>query len=132
MKKEKSQHYSEQFKRQVVQDVLEGKYSKEAARRIHGIKSKCAVLYWIRKFSGQKNYRQPSEFELKSNKQKKISEQNKSRRIEELEAELNRERQRAELWKKMVEIAEEDLGIEIRKKYGAKQLFELKKKAEKR
>lgn len=132
MKKGKQKIYSESFKRQVVQEVLEGKYSKEEARRIYSIKSNCAVLYWIREFSGQRNYRQPSEFEVKSNKEKERTEQDKSRRMEELEAELSREKQRAELWKKMVEIAEEDLGIEIRKKFGAKQLLELKKKAEKR
>ncbi len=69
---------------------------------------------------------------MKSNKENERSDQDKSRKIEELEAALNREKHRAELWKKMVEIAEEDLGIDIRKKFGAKQLLELKKKAEKK
>ena len=133
MEKARSNQYSEPFKWQVVRDVLEGKYTKEEARRIHGIKSKCAVLYWMRKFSGNENYRQPNEFEAgTSTMQKRASEKMKLSKIEELEEELQREKQRAELWKKMVEVAEEEFGIEIKKKFGAKQLSELKKKAEAR
>lgn len=131
MEKEKRK-YSETFKWEVVKSVLKGKYTKEEARRIYGIKSNSAILYWIREFTGIKNYRQPSEFEVSKNKQKEITAKEQLNRIEELEAELRKEKQRSELWKKMVEIAEEDLGVEIKKKFGAKQLLELKKKAEKR
>jgi transposase-like protein len=35
MKKKTQGFYSEEFKWRVVQDVLEGKYTKEEARRIH-------------------------------------------------------------------------------------------------
>lgn len=58
MGKKTKSHYSEEFKLRVVKEVLEGKYSKEEARRIYGIKSNCAILYWIRQFSGQSNYRE--------------------------------------------------------------------------
>jgi len=130
MKKEKERHYTESFKWQVVQDVVEGNYTKEEARRIYGIKSKCAVLYWMRIFNGSKNYRQPSEFESgSSDMQKGASEKIKLSKIKELEEELAREKQRAELWKTMVEIAEEEFGIDIKKKFGAKQLLGIKKKA---
>ncbi len=132
MGKAKQTYYSEAFKWQVVKDVLEGKYTKEEARRIYGIKSKCAVLYWIRKFSGNNNYRKPSEFESGSiTMNKRTTEKIQISKLKELEEELSRERQRSELWKAMVEIAEEELGVDIRKKFGAKQLLELKKKAEK-
>ncbi|NOG97065.1 MAG: transposase [Ignavibacteriae bacterium] len=131
MKKQKRK-YSESFKIKVINSVLEGKCTKEEARRIYGIKSNCAILYWIREFNGIKNYRQPSEFEVSKNNQKEITLQVQRNRIAELEAELSQEKHRSALWKKMVEIAEEDLGIAIRKKFGAKQLLELKKKAEKR
>jgi transposase-like protein len=50
-------HYSEEFKWRVVQEVLSGKYNKEEARQIYGIKSNCAILYWMRKYSGNDNYR---------------------------------------------------------------------------
>ena len=59
MERKKPTYYSEEFKTTVVNDVLLGKYTKEEARRLYGIKAKCAVLYWMRNFNGEKNYRQP-------------------------------------------------------------------------
>ena len=133
MKRKKSQHYSEEFKWKVVQEVLTGKYNKEEARRIYGIASKCAILYWMRQFSGHEDYRKP-ELSLEPSKDmlqmKAPSEQEK--RIKELEAELKREKYRADLWQKMVEIAEQEQGIEIRKKSGVKQSKESKKKQDER
>lgn len=113
--------YSETFKLRVVEEVLDGKYTKEEARRIYGIKSNCAILYWIRQFSGQSNYRDGgiSKIDLKQLMSKK-EEVDKEKRIKELEAELRLEKLRAELWQKMVAVAEEQLKIDIRKKYGAK------------
>jgi len=131
MEKVKPTYYCESFKWEVVQDVLSGKYTKEEARRIYGIRSKCAVLYWMREFSGNKKYRQPSEYEAKPKKmENREQEKINQTKIAELEKELEKEKQRAEIWKRMVEIAEEEFGIEIKKKYGAKQLSKLKKKAE--
>ena len=133
MKKKKQQYYSEEFKWQVVQDVLEGKYSKEEARRIHNISSNCAVLYWMRKYSGNNNYRQggvPLDKVSQVNNMKELSE--KDRRIKELEEQLKRESLRADLWQKMVEIAEGQLNIDIRKKFGAKQSVPSKNKKAKK
>ena len=122
MKKEIQGFYSEEFKWRVVQDVLEGKYTKEEARRIHNIKSNCAVLYWMRKFSGNDNYRHggtPLDNKTTMSNMKELSE--KDKRIKELEEQFERERLRADLWQKMVEIAEEQLNLDIRKKFGVKQ-----------
>jgi len=122
MKKKKHGFYTEEFKWKVVQDVLEGKYTKEEARRIHNIKSNCAVLYWMRKYSGNDNYRHggiPLGTKTSMSNMKELSE--KDRRIKELEEQLKRESLRADLWQKMVEIAEGQLNIDIQKKYGAKQ-----------
>ena len=130
--KRQQRKYSETFRWKVVEEVINKKYTKEEAQRIYGIKSNSAILYWIREFNGQKNYRQPSEFEVNPNKQKEMAHKDQLKRIAELEAELSREKQRAALWKKMVEIAEEDLGVDIRKKFGAEQLLKLKKEAENR
>lgn len=130
--KRQQRKYSETFRWKVVEEVINKKYTKEEAQRIYGIKSNSAILYWMREFSGNKNYRQPSEFEVNPDKQQTIAQKDQLKRIAELEAELSREKQRAELWKKMVEIAEEDLGVDIRKKFGAEQLLKLKKKAENR
>lgn len=123
MKKEKrkQEFYSEEFKWQVVQEVLSGKLNKEEARRVYNIKSNCAILYWMRKFSGNNNYREgglPLDNKLEMNNMKELSV--KDKRIKELEESLNREKLRADLWQKIVELAEEQLNVDIRKKFGAK------------
>ena len=98
MKKKKQGYYSQEFKWKVVQEVLTGKYTKEDARKIYGIPSKCAILYWMRQFSGISNYREGGEIV----KEKEILEKMKDlsqteKRIQELEQELERERLRADL-----------------------------------
>ena len=129
MGRNKPKKYSESFKRKVVGEVLEGVFTKEEAKKHYGIASNCAILYWMRKYSGHKNYRIP----LHSTKGidtmgKKLSEQLHAERIKELEEELLLEKQRADLWQKIVEIAEEELGLKIKKKYGARPFTEPKKK----
>lgn len=129
MKKKKQGFYSEEFKWRVVQEVLSGKFSKEEARRIYGIKSNCAILYWMRKYSGNDNYREggvPLGKVPDMKKSKDLSA--KDKQIKELEAELHREKLRSDLWQKMIEIAEDQLKIDIRKKYGAKPSISSKNK----
>ncbi|MFT6966792.1 MAG: transposase-like protein [Marivirga sp.] len=41
----KPEYYSEEFKWQVVQEVLSGRLTKEAARRAYNITGKCTILY---------------------------------------------------------------------------------------
>lgn len=121
MKKKTMSRYSEAFKLRVVKEVLEGKFSKEEARRIYGIKSNCAILYWIRQFNGQSDYREGgiSHIDIPTLMNNK-EDSDKDKRIKALEAELRNERLRSELWQKMVDVAENELQIDIRKKYGAK------------
>ena len=56
-----------------------------------------------------------------------LTEQQKTIRIKELEEELNKEKHKAIFRQKMVEAAEE-FGIDIAKKFGARQYEDLKKK----
>ena len=122
MRKQKKEisHYSEEFKWQVVQEVLTGKLTKEAARIAYGIKSNCAILYWMRKYSDKEDYRHThsSTNDLpqmyNSKEQQALKE-----RIKQLEEELRRANLRADLWHKMIEVAGEQLQIDIKKKYGA-------------
>ena len=133
MKKKKQGYYSQEFKWKVVQEVLTGKYTKEDARKIYGIPSKCAILYWMRQFSGISNYREGGEIV----KEKEILEKMKDlsqteKRIQELEQELERERLRADLWQKVVELAGKEINIDLTKKYGAKLSTPSKKKKAKK
>lgn len=114
--------YSEEFKWKVVQDVLSGNLTKEEARRVYSIKGNCNILYWMRSFSGVTDYRSPGAV---SENPIQMAEKNNQRKadkeIARLKQELKAERIRADLWQKVVEVAEEELGVDIRKKFGARQ-----------
>ena len=131
--RKKPQDYSEDFKWQVVQEVLSGKLSKAEANRLYGIRSKSAILYWMRKYSGIINYREStktlSSRDAMKNKQEIIVLEEKLRKLEKS---LKRERNKSALYEKMFEIAEEEYGINLRKKYGAKQSNVSKKKSQKK
>lgn len=118
----KNDIYSEEFKWKVVREVLSGKLTKEEARRVYSIGGNCTVLYWMRAFSGVGDYRSGGQVceDLMDMAQTTKLEQ-AQQEIARLSEELKRERMRAELWQKMVEVAEEELQIDIRKKFGAKQ-----------
>jgi len=133
MGKKKQKKYSESFKMRVVNDVLEGTFTKEGAKRHYGIASNCAVLYWMRKYNGHLNYRSPKDIPkgldpMNSN----LREQVQLARIKDLEEELLLEKQRADLWQKIVEVAEEELGLNIKKKFGTRPSARAKKKGQQR
>jgi hypothetical protein len=103
-----------------VQAVLSGKFSKEEARIAYGIKSNCAILYWMRKYSGNDDYRNKDTIAGNLAVMYDSKESNALKeRIKQLEEELRRANLRADLWQKMIEVAGEQLKIDIKKKYGA-------------
>jgi len=119
--------YSEEFKWQVVQEVLSGKMTKEEARKLYSIQGNCTILYWMRKFSGNDNYRNFHSFGTSLEEMSKLKKPDASiKKIEELELRLKEANVRAALWQKMVEIAEEQLHIDFKKKYGAQLLKNIK------
>ncbi len=127
-RREKPQTYSEEFKWKVVQEVLSGEITQAEAKRKYNIRSNAAILYWMRKLSGIHNYRESRMLYLpEQNKLIKKEESQKDKRIKQLEDSLEKEKNRALIYEKMIEVAEEEYGLPIRKKSGAKQLEELKK-----
>ena len=115
----KANYYSDEFKRSVVNEVLKGIISKEEARYKYGIKGSSAVLNWIRKFDESKTRTMKAK--------RKLGNSGKSQ--EELEAEnqrlkheLETEQLRTRALNVMIDIAEDQFRIPIRKKSGAKQL----------
>lgn len=117
IKMNRLRHYSEEFKRSVVKEVLSGNLSKEEARHKYGIKGNSAVLNWIRTFEFSQKYtmkRKPAE---QSDKIMKLEAENKR-----LHDELELERLRVLSLNVMINLAEEQFKVPIRKKSGAKQL----------
>jgi transposase-like protein len=124
----KPQIYSDDFKWKVVQEVLGGEITQAEAKRKYNIKSNSAILYWTRQLSGIENYRDSRVVYLPEHDMSaKDKETEKDKKIRELEEALEREQNRSLVYEMMIKVAEEDFGLPIRKKSGAKQLEELKK-----
>jgi transposase-like protein len=107
-------NYSNAFKLKVVDEVLRGKITKEEARRRYDIRGKSTVLKWIRKFEFTPLTSRPMSSEQESKK-------DLLKRIKQLERQLEDEKLRSEGLSKMIDIAEDQLNISIRKKSVTKQ-----------
>jgi transposase-like protein len=114
---EEIRYYSDVFKKSVVQEVLSGHLSKEEARRRYGIKGKSTVLNWIRKFDTTQSHPMKKKAKTSTSNQKLLEAENKR-----LREELEKERLRVLSLNVMIDIAEEEFKVPIRKKSGAKQL----------
>ena len=119
-KKEKKRtynKYSYALKRKIVNDILKGILSKEEAMLRYGIRSRQSINYWLSKY-GLLNYRKKKNYGMKQSPEEKIKEL--QMRIEELE--------NAKIVLNMaIDIADEQFGTEIRKKYLPQSLAAAKK-----
>lgn len=107
--------YSDAFKKQVVYEVRSGFLSKEEARRKYDIRGSSEVLEWIRKFA------EPDPSNLNTMDYNKSDKKELIKRIKELERKLEDEQIRSFGYSKMIDIAEEQLKVPIRKKPDTKQ-----------
>ena len=105
-----SKHYDLKFKLQVIDEVISGRMSKEEASRTFGIKGHCTIAKWIHRFVGNSVSMQHSNNE------------SNLKRIKELEQLLEHERLKRIAAEQMINIAEQELKISIRKKSDTKQL----------
>jgi transposase-like protein len=131
----KGKRYPRSFKEEVVKSILSGKFpSKEAARRYYGIGGGSTILEWLEEYicieDISKNLETMKEKQKDQNLEEELEKQ--AKQIRELEELLRREKLKNELNKAFIEIAEEEYGINLRKKYGAKQLEKSKRSAGKR
>lgn len=125
MSKKKRIYYREAFKWKVVQEVIAGKFTKEEARKVYGIRSNCSILYWMRKYSGNTSYRTCQKLGTFAGMPHNKELQELRAKITSLEQELSSANLRADLWQQMIEVAEENLNIDIKKKPGAQLLKDL-------
>lgn len=110
----KVNRYSDDFKTIVVNEVLSGQISKESARKKYGIGGSTTVLKWIRKFEGSKPKR------LFMNEKPEKTKEQLELEIEQLKHQLEYEKLKSEAFDTMIDIAEDEFKISIRKKSGAK------------
>ena len=124
--------YSEKLKRKVIEEYLRKGCTKMDLVRKYKIRSKSGITTWMQELGYEDVSRKMYYFEVlnratlmagkKSKKQKApVSEQAALlEKIKLLELKLEEEKLRSEMYSRMVEIAEKDLNIPIRKKYNTK------------
>jgi transposase-like protein len=116
------ERFCENSRRQIVAEVLAGTMSKEKARKIYGIKSKSAILEWMRIFAGlPRNSGLDPVPLLKNMSEEKDEIFELKTKILQLEEELKLSRLKGKAFKIMVDIAKADYGLDLEKKSGVKQ-----------
>ncbi len=108
--------YSLTFKLQVICEVEKGELSCSQAQKKYGIQGKSTVLVWLRKHGTLDWKEQPVMSHKKTPEQ----------RIKELEALLAKEKEKVHVLNVAIDIADEILNTDIRKKYLPKQLAKQK------
>lgn len=120
--------YSYAFKMQVVHEVENGLIGIKAAQRKYGIQGDATVRTWLRKY-GSLDWENKSHLTLeKSPEQKLLELEAKVRLLEKqkssLEKKLEDTDKKAIIFDMMIDIAEEELEIPIRKKSLPQQLID--------
>lgn len=112
--------YSEAFKLRVVQEVENGEVGITAARRKYGIQGHATIRTWIEKYGNfdksyqiKKNMKKSPEQELM---ELKASNELLKKKNKRLEKELEQTDKKALFFDMMIDIAEEEFKIPIRKK----------------
>jgi transposase-like protein len=119
-KKRTQQDYSLAFKLQVVQQVERGELNYEQAQRKYGIQGSSTVSVWMKKYASFEWKQLP----IVSNK--KTPEQ----RIKELEEQLAREKEKVLVLNNVIDVADQMLEANIRKKYLPELLKKRKSKSQ--
>ena len=112
-------YFTNALKLRIVQEVLSGSISQTAARSKYGIKGHSAILKRMRKFGYTGDSYQTTEV-MKS---KELSDDpaDLKLRIKELEKALKNAKLSSEAYSTMIDIAEQEFKIPIRKKFVTKQ-----------
>ena len=109
----KQRRYSEELKKQIVSEFESGKFSVLQLGKLYGIKFQL-IYHWIYKYStfNEKGYRI---VEHKQSSTKKL--QDLEQKIKDLEAALGRKQIMIDYLETMMEVAKEELHIDIKKNY---------------
>jgi hypothetical protein len=107
--------YPDSLKREVIWEVQSGLLSKIEARGKYNIPGSSAIIGWIRKFDGKSTEYCRTVSHRQSDKEALI------KRIRELERKHEDEQIKSEGLSRMIDIAEDQLKISIRKKSTTKQ-----------
>lgn len=109
--------YSEEFKKQLVKEFESGRYSVAQLERLHGVPNP-SIYNWIYKYStfNEKGLRI---VEMKDSSTQKMKEL--EARIKELESAVGRKQIKIDFLEKMMDIAKDELDIDIKKNFSTSQ-----------
>jgi transposase-like protein len=121
--KRKVNHYTDEFKLKVVQEYLSTDKSVRDLKREYGFRGTGNIYKWMSKFGLKTLTEEQIKVQSLMSKQKKKSprEIELEAKVKKMEEDLELERLRTLALSKMIDIAERDLKISIRKKSGTKQ-----------
>ena len=119
MKEVMCARFTEAFKRHVVGEVESGRTSQSEASRRYGILGHSTILKWIREY-GRFSSHYTRRAGLKGMDAKEIELIRLENENKALRQELESARFKNVVLETLVDVAERELGIPIRKKYGAK------------
>ena len=113
----KQRKYSIEFKKRIVAEFEKGKFSVPQLEKLHGVRNSLIYL-WIYKFStfNEQGFRI---VEMKDSSNKKMKEL--EARVKELESAVGRKQIKIDYLEKMMEIAKEELDIDIKKNFATPQ-----------
>ena len=112
-------NFTEAFKLHVVEEVESGRITQSDAGRKYGILGHSTILKWCRKYGRYTSQRSPRNTGMRMDKKENelLLLQNE---IKALKQELEDARLKNVVLDTLVDVAERELAIPIRKKYGAK------------
>jgi len=112
----KVRYFSDTFKRKIVKDIEQGLYTVLQVSRLHEVSSN-SVYRWLYKYSKhhRKGTRQVIEMESEANKTKQLLE-----KLAKVEQTVGQKQMHIDYLEKLVEIASEELGIDLKKNFDTK------------
>jgi len=115
----KKRFYTVDFKKELVSEFENGKFSVPQLEKLHGI-SNSIIYNWIYKFStfNEKGFRVVEMKESSKNKLKQLED-----RVKELEGAVGRKQIQLDYLEKIIDLAKSDLDIDIKKNYTTQPLI---------
>jgi transposase-like protein len=107
-----TKRYSLSFKQKVITEIENGKLTREGARKIYGIGGGTVINGWIKKFGKLHLLNKVVRIELKDevSKLKQLEKEKK-----ELESALAQAHLKLIVYESIIEVAEEELGVDLKK-----------------
>lgn len=118
--------YSTAFKQKVIKEIEEGKFSIEGARKLYGIKGGGTIQTWIKKIGKLHMLNKIVRIEMKD-EVSKLRQLEKEKR--ELESALAQAHLKLLAYETLIEVAEENLGVDLKKNLKFPQSSEQNRKA---